>query len=155
MHAGRRADFFCGVYQLETSIARIINRSYHIIRTYFIPVPGTWYSRVAALSYFISTSKCSINSKKPEIRRPYSCEKGIYLSQFPVDGEHLHNIPIYVDYDYISFILLFYTWLYFQAKANYNRTSYPKSENKTGFPFIVLKPASSAVGSDGSLLFTA
>ena len=33
--------------------------------------------------------------------------------------------------------------------------SYPKSENKTGFPFIVLKPASSAVGSDGSFLFTA
>ena len=24
MHAGRRADFFCGVYQLETRFARII-----------------------------------------------------------------------------------------------------------------------------------
>ena len=32
---------------------------------------------------------------------------------------------------------------------------HPKTENKTGFPFIVLKPASSAVGSDGSFLFTA
>ena len=25
MHAGRRADFFCGVYQLETRFARIIS----------------------------------------------------------------------------------------------------------------------------------
>ena len=30
-----------------------------------------------------------------------------------------------------------------------------KTENETGFPFIVLKPASSAVGSDGSFLFAA
>ena len=30
-----------------------------------------------------------------------------------------------------------------------------KTEDKTGFPFIVLKPASSAVGSDGSFLFPA
>ena len=34
--------------------------------------------------------------------------------------------------------------------------SFQKTENKTGFPFIVLKPASSSpVGSDGSFLFTA
>ena len=35
-----------------------------------------------------------------------------------------------------------------------NYRIYPKSENKTGFPFIVLKPASSAVG-NGSFLFAA
>ena len=33
--------------------------------------------------------------------------------------------------------------------------SFQKTENKTGFPLIVLKPVSSAVGSDGSFLFTA
>ena len=31
----------------------------------------------------------------------------------------------------------------------------PETENKTAFPFIVLKPAGSAVGSDGSFLFAA
>ena len=34
------------------------------------------------------------------------------------------------------------------------QSSYPKTENKTGFTFIVLKPASSAVG-DGPFLFAA
>ena len=32
---------------------------------------------------------------------------------------------------------------------------YRKAENKTGFPFIVLKPARSADSSDGSFLFAA
>ena len=38
-------------------------------------------------------------------------------------------------------------------QANYYRSR--KQKKKTGFPFIVLKPVSSAVSSDGSFLFTA
>ena len=42
-----------------------------------------------------------------------------------------------------------------QLSALGQQLSYQKTENKTDFPFIVLKPASSAVGSDGSFLFAA
>ena len=40
----------------------------------------------------------------------------------------------------------------------WNDNSWPeigKTENETGFPFIVQKPVNSAVGSDGSFLFAA
>ena len=36
-----------------------------------------------------------------------------------------------------------------------HKTIEPKTENETGFPFIVLKPASSAVGFDGSFVIAA